>query len=179
MNEPSEWELIARLLLAAGCGALVGFDRERRDRPAGLRTFMLVSTGAALFGIVSIVGFRAGGGGFEDPGRVAAQVVVGVGFLGAAAIIRDRRGIIGVTTAASIWMMAAVGLAVSAGLYLIAVVATLLTFAILTVARRLERADRLSSASAERLTPDQTGPPASTSRRRRHQETDRETPRKT
>ena len=148
MAAPSEIELIARLLVAAGCGAVVGFDRERRERPAGLRTFMLVSTGAALFGIVSLVGFQAIGSDFADPGRVAAQVVTGVGFLGAATIIRERRSVIGVTTAASIWMMAAVGLAAGAGMYLIAVVATLLTFAILTVARRLEPASRPGASKA-------------------------------
>ncbi|MCS6802706.1 MAG: MgtC/SapB family protein [Chloroflexota bacterium] len=171
MSAPSELELIARLLVAAACGALVGFDRERRDRPAGLRTFMLVSSGAALFGIVSIVGFRASGNGFEDPGRVAAQVVVGVGFLGAAAIIRDRRGIIGVTTAASVWMMAAVGLAASAGLYLIAVAATLLTFAILTVARRLERAYRLSGTGAAPPTADRSETPPRLPTRQRRRDT--------
>jgi putative Mg2+ transporter-C (MgtC) family protein len=148
MTTPSELELIARLVVAAACGAVVGFDRERRERPAGLRTFMLVSAGAALFGIVSIVGFAAGGSGFDDPGRVAAQVVTGIGFLGAAAIIRERRTLIGVTTAASVWMMAAVGLAVGAGMYLIAIVATLLTFAVLTVARRLEPAGRRSASDA-------------------------------
>lgn len=142
MERPAELEQIARLLLAALCGAVVGYEREQRDRPAGLRTFMLVSTGAALFGIVSIIGFPAGGADFFDNGRVAAQVVAGVGFLGAAAIIRDARGVVGVTTAAGVWLMAAVGLAAGAGMYLIAVVATVLTFAILTVVRRMERSGR-------------------------------------
>jgi putative Mg2+ transporter-C (MgtC) family protein len=139
MTRPDEWELIARLLLAATCGAVVGFERERRDRPAGLRTFMLVAMGAALFGIVSLVGFPALGPGFDDPGRVAAQVVAGIGFLGAAVIFREGRGVKGITTAATVWMMAAIGLAAGAGLYLITVVATLITFLTLTLVRRAER----------------------------------------
>ncbi|GIW10314.1 MAG: hypothetical protein KatS3mg061_1371 [Dehalococcoidia bacterium] len=80
--------------------------------------------------------FRPLGPGFDDPGRVAAQVVTGIGFLGAAAIFREGRGVKGVTTAATVWMMAAIGLAAGAGLYLITVVATLVTFLTLTLVRR-------------------------------------------
>ncbi|GIW05672.1 MAG: hypothetical protein KatS3mg060_0477 [Dehalococcoidia bacterium] len=139
----------------------------------GLRTFMLVSLGAALFGLVSTVGFPAVGVAVNDPGRVAAQVVVGIGFLGAATIIRDPRGIIGVTTAASVWMMAAIGLAAAAGMYLIAVVATLLTFAILTLARRLEvthrPTDPRSLGPNEAGTPPETRPPPARPRRKQRE----------
>lgn len=115
-----ELEMVLRLLLAMTLGALVGFERWHAGKPAGLRTNILISGGSALFTIISVFGF----GG--DPARIAAGVVTGIGFLGAGAIIRRDEGSIGgLTTAASIWAVAAMGMAVGAGLYLIAVVATI------------------------------------------------------
>jgi putative Mg2+ transporter-C (MgtC) family protein len=110
-----------RLLLAAALGAAIGYQRERAQKPAGLRTHILISAGAALFTIVSTYGF-----GIEaDPSRIAAGVVAGIGFIGAGAIIRREGGIVeGLTTAATIWAVAAIGLAVGAGLYIISVVTT-------------------------------------------------------
>lgn len=124
-------EIILRLLLAAALGAGIGYQRERAAKAAGLRTHTLIALGAALFTVVSIFGFS----GAVDPSRVAAGVVAGVGFIGAGVIFRGMRGehVAGLTTAASIWVSAAVGLATGAGLYLISVVTTLITAGILMI----------------------------------------------
>jgi putative Mg2+ transporter-C (MgtC) family protein len=115
---PIELEMVLRLLLAAALGAAIGYQRERAKKPAGLRTHVLISAGAALFTIASIYGF-----GIEaDPSRIAAGVVAGIGFIGAGAIIRREGGIVeGLTTAATIWAVAAIGLAAGAGLYIVSV----------------------------------------------------------
>jgi putative Mg2+ transporter-C (MgtC) family protein len=127
----AEVEMILRLLLALALGAIVGFQRERAKKPAGLRTHVLICVGAALFTVVSIHGFSA-----EDTARVAAGVVAGIGFLGAGAIIRGGEGIVaGLTTAATIWAVAGIGLAAGAGMYLIAPVATALVLIILIIPR--------------------------------------------
>jgi putative Mg2+ transporter-C (MgtC) family protein len=121
--------MVLRLLLSAVLGGVIGFERERAKKPAGLRTHTLICLGACLFTVVSIYGF----GG--DVARVAAGVVTGIGFIGAGAIIRGgREGIIaGLTTAATIWSVAGIGLAAGAGLYLVAVVATLLILLVLII----------------------------------------------
>ena len=128
----SPWlEMILRFLLATALGAGVGYQRERAGKAAGLRTHILISSGAALFTIVSIFGFA----GAVDPSRVAAGVVAGIGFIGAGAIFRGARdeGIAGLTTAASIWATAAIGLAAGAGLYLISAIATAVTVGVLMI----------------------------------------------
>jgi putative Mg2+ transporter-C (MgtC) family protein len=109
--------------LAAALGAGIGYQRERAGKAAGVRTHILVSSGAALFTLASIYGF---GGTTVDISRVAAGVVVGVGFIGAGVILRGPRGeeVAGLTTAATIWVTAAIGLAAGAGMYLISVIAT-------------------------------------------------------
>jgi putative Mg2+ transporter-C (MgtC) family protein len=114
------------LLLAAALGGVIGWQRERAHKPAGLRTHILITVGAALFTLVSIYGFPG-----ADVSRVAAGVVTGIGFLGAGAIMQRNQTVEGLTTAASIWSAAAIGLAVGAGLYYIAVIATLLVFLVL------------------------------------------------
>jgi putative Mg2+ transporter-C (MgtC) family protein len=124
-----EWEVLARLAVAAGLGGAIGFERELREREAGLRTHMLVAVGSALFTIVSAYGFReflVNGGAVvrADPTRIAAQVVSGIGFLGAGAIIRQGLSIRGLTTAATLWFVAAVGMAAGAGYYSAALIAT-------------------------------------------------------
>ena len=122
-------EMLLRLLLAAGLGAAVGFERERHGKAAGLRDHILITVGAALFTVVSIFGFGVG----VDCSRVAAGVVAGVGFIGAGVIFRGGEGVAGITTAASIWVAAAIGLAAGAGLYLISAVATAITVGILLI----------------------------------------------
>jgi putative Mg2+ transporter-C (MgtC) family protein len=116
-------EMTLRFLLAAALGAAIGYQRERAGKAAGIRTHILVSSGAALFTLVSIYGFT---GGTADISRVAAGVVVGVGFIGAGVILRGQRGegVAGLTTAASMWAAAATGLAAGTGMYLISVIAT-------------------------------------------------------
>jgi putative Mg2+ transporter-C (MgtC) family protein len=122
--------MILRLLLAAALGAAIGYQRERAGKVAGLRTHVLVSSGAGLFTLASIYGF---GGAAVDISRVAAAVVVGVGFIGGGVIFRGERGeeVAGLTTAATIWMSAAIGLAAGAGMYLISAIATAVTLGIL------------------------------------------------
>jgi putative Mg2+ transporter-C (MgtC) family protein len=116
---PTELEMVLRLLLAAALGAAIGYQRERAKKPAGLRTHILIAAGAALFTIASTYGF----GVEADTSRIAAGVVAGIGFIGAGAIIRREGGIVeGLTTAATIWAVAAIGLAAGAGLYIVSVV---------------------------------------------------------
>ena len=122
-------EMILRLLLAAALGAAVGYQRERAGKVAGLRDHILITVGAALFTVASIFGFS----GTVDTSRVAAGIVAGVGFIGAGVIFRGEEGVAGLTTAASIWVTAAIGLASGAGLYLVAVIVTLVTIGILTI----------------------------------------------
>jgi putative Mg2+ transporter-C (MgtC) family protein len=114
-------DLALRLIVAAMLGALVGIERERRSHPAGMRTHLLVSVGAAAFTILSIEYFLAPG---ADPGRIAAQIVTGIGFLGAGAILKDGSSIKGLTTAASLWVVAAIGMAAGAGAWGVAVATT-------------------------------------------------------
>jgi putative Mg2+ transporter-C (MgtC) family protein len=126
-----EVEMVLRLLLAAVLGAGIGFQRERAKKPAGLRTHILIALGAALFTVVSIYGFGDKG----DPSRVAAGVVAGIGFLGAGVIFRGMRGDIpvGLTTAASVWVAAAIGMAAGTGLYLISVVVAVVAVLVLMI----------------------------------------------
>jgi putative Mg2+ transporter-C (MgtC) family protein len=131
----SEYEIAVRLLLAAGLGAAIGIERELRQKPAGLRTNMLIAFGAALFTMVSIV--LAGN---DVPERLAGQIVVGVGFLGGGAILRSDRGksVHGMTTAATIWVNAALGMACGAGAFAMAMTATAITLVILVVLPPIE-----------------------------------------
>ncbi len=123
------YDMVVRLLLAGGLGAVLGTEREFRRKPAGLRTNILIALGAALFTITSIL--MAGAGGSSD--RVAAQVVTGIGFLGAGAILRYRGSVHGMTTAATIWVNAAIGMAAGVGAFSLAVAATLITLVVLLV----------------------------------------------
>ncbi len=120
-------DMMVRLLIAALLGALVGFERERMGKPAGIRTHGMVALGAALFTVASIFGFESRG----DPSRVAAQVVTGVGFLGAGAILHQSGAVYGLTTAASLWVTAAIGLAVGTGMYVMSAEAAVLVFLLL------------------------------------------------
>ena len=119
--------MIGRLVVATLLGAVVGYERERTGKPAGVRTQGMVGLGAALFTVVSLQGFGAA----ADPTRVAAQVVTGIGFLGAGAILHERGGVHGLTTAASLWVTAATGLAVGVGMVWMSVVTTALVFLLL------------------------------------------------
>ena len=127
----SPWvEMILRFLLAVALGAGIGYQRERAGKAAGMRTLILVSAGAALFTLVSEYGFAAQG---VDISRIAAGVVAGIGFIGAGVILRgeSEQEVAGLTTAATIWVTAAIGLTAGAGLYLVAVIATAIIVGIL------------------------------------------------
>lgn len=126
-------QMILRLLIAVVLGAVVGYERERTGKPAGVRTHGMVSLGSALFTVVSMYGFGAAG----DPSRVAAQIVTGIGFLGAGAILHERGNVHGLTTAASLWVTAAIGLAVGVGMVMMTLVTTILVFLLLRFGPRL------------------------------------------
>lgn len=118
-------EPIARLIVAAILGAVVGLERQLTRKPVGLRTYMLVSLGAALFTVISTLEFQG------DSARIAGGIVTGIGFLGAGSIIATRGQVHGVTTAASLWAVAGIGLAAGSGNHLLAIVAAILVFLIL------------------------------------------------
>jgi putative Mg2+ transporter-C (MgtC) family protein len=127
-------ELLVRLLLAAVLGGAIGAERELNDQPAGLRTHMLLTIGACLFTLISAYGF----GGGTDPSRIAAQIVTGIGFLGGGAIVRYGLTVKGVTTAASIWATASVGVAIGAGSYVLGVGGAVLVVGTLFGLRRVD-----------------------------------------
>jgi len=146
-------DMILRLLVAAVLGGIVGMERGSGDRPAGFRTHILVCAGSALIMLVSMYGFE----GFadvplkypnnRDSARIAAQVVSGIGFLGAGTILHEGITVRGLTTAASLWMISAIGLATGAGMYLVSVVATIITFTTLTTFHSVEK--RFAAASSK------------------------------
>lgn len=120
-------QLLLRLVIAVVLGALVGYERERKSKPAGVRTHGMVCLGAAIFTVVSIYGFGAA----SDHTRVAAMVVSGIGFLGAGAILHQRESVHGLTTAASLWVTAAIGLAVGVGMIAMSLATAVLVFLLL------------------------------------------------
>jgi putative Mg2+ transporter-C (MgtC) family protein len=131
----AEWEFVGRLVLAAVLGGLIGWEREQAQRPAGLRTNMLVALGSALFTILSLKAFDSP---LTDPSRVAAQIIVGIGFIGAGTLVRTGEWVRGLTTAAGLWTVAAIGMAVGAGYYVLAMACTLIALVILVIVRFFE-----------------------------------------
>jgi putative Mg2+ transporter-C (MgtC) family protein len=128
-------DVFLRLALAAGLGGAIGLEREYRQKPAGLRTNMLIALGSALFAILSVeVGTGAG-----SPDRIASQVVSGIGFLGAGAILRSGQNVHGLTTAATIWVNAAIGMAAGLGAYGVAAGGATLTLVVLALLPLMER----------------------------------------
>jgi len=120
-------EMALRLLLATALGGIIGFQREKSGKEAGLRTNMLICLGSALFTVLSIYGFSG-----SDPARIAAGIAAGIGFIGAGVILHRTGGaVVGLTSAATIWAVAGIGMAAGAGLYIIAPVATVLAAVIL------------------------------------------------
>ncbi len=125
--------MIGRVVLALLLGGAIGFERERRNKPAGLRTHMLVAAGTTCFTVASIYGF--GDQIPRDPSRVAAQIVSGVGFLGAGTIFRSGSEVRGLTTAATIWLVAALGMLVGTGMYWLAIFTTIISALVLRFLR--------------------------------------------
>jgi putative Mg2+ transporter-C (MgtC) family protein len=133
------WPQMIQVLVAALLGGLIGLEREWRGHEAGFRTNMLIAMGACLFTIVSIHGFPLAGSTARDTSRVAAGVVTGIGFLGAGAIIQSRKSIKGMTTAATIWLVAAIGMTVGVEAYVLAVFSSAITFIILRFLRPVSK----------------------------------------
>jgi putative Mg2+ transporter-C (MgtC) family protein len=126
-----QWEALFRLLVAGAVAVLVGIEREREGKPAGARTYGLVAMGAATFTVVGIYAFGDG-----DPGaRIAAQIVTGIGFIGAGTILHMRRRVVGLTTAAGMWVAAGIGMAIGSGLYIVGIGAAIALFALLQFLR--------------------------------------------
>jgi putative Mg2+ transporter-C (MgtC) family protein len=137
-------DILVKLLLSAGLGALIGFEREHKNRPAGLRTNILVCVGATLVQVVSTDIFSRYSGIVNiDPARLGAQVISGIGFLGAGTIIREGASIKGLTTAASLWVVACIGLAIGNGSYIPGILTAVIAFMTLTMLKRLE--ERISN----------------------------------
>jgi putative Mg2+ transporter-C (MgtC) family protein len=148
-------DISARLVVAAVLGAIIGLEREMHAHPAGMRTHLLVSVGSAAFTVVSIFGFPSAPGpnGIvpTDPSRVAAQIVSGIGFLGAGAILKYGTSVRGLTTAASLWATAAVGMAAGGGAWLVALVTTLIVVFSLGPLNAVVNRMRLHAASLFRV----------------------------
>jgi putative Mg2+ transporter-C (MgtC) family protein len=133
------WPAMAQVLFSAILGGLIGLEREWRGRDAGFRTNMLIAMGSCLFTVLSIRGFPLDGSAAQDSARVAAQIVSGVGFLGAGAIFQSRNRTKGMTTAATVWMVAAIGMTVGVGAYTLAIFSSLVTFLILRFLRPVSK----------------------------------------
>ncbi len=132
-----EVEIVLKIIIAALLGATLGIEREMSKKPAGLRTYTLVCIGSALFAIISLSFVDAGQR--ADLSRVAAGVVTGIGFLGAGMIFREKDRIVGLTTAAEVWVLGAIGLAAGLGLYGVAILTTVIVLIILLGGKQFER----------------------------------------
>jgi putative Mg2+ transporter-C (MgtC) family protein len=141
------WDDLVRVLIpflvrcgaATLCGAIVGLERELKAKPAGFRTNTLICLGSAMYMTVGVLLQRETGGASIDPTRIAAQVVTGIGFLGAGCIIQDRGRVLGLTTAATIWVVAGIGIVAGAGFPILALVATVLVLLTLRVLGAFEK----------------------------------------
>jgi putative Mg2+ transporter-C (MgtC) family protein len=130
------WNMFVRVVLSICLGALIGYKQESRGRPAGFRTHISITLGACLIMMLSIyIGQHFG----SDPARIAAQIVSGIGFLGAGAIIKSGFNVLGLTTAASIWVMAGIGMIVGCGMYILSISGTVFIFITLNFLRKLEK----------------------------------------
>lgn len=153
---PHNWDMILRLLLATVLGGAVGIERGSGDRPAGFRTHILVCTGSALIMLVSMYGFDdtyvsgISNANNRDSARIAAQVVSGIGFLGAGTIMHEGVTVRGLTTAASLWMVSAIGLAAGAGMYVISIVSTAVMLITLVSFRSWEKRFASSNRNSRR-----------------------------
>jgi putative Mg2+ transporter-C (MgtC) family protein len=134
VGELLQLEALLRLILATVIGAVIGYERETKGHPAGIRTQALVAMGACLFSLVGILGVPL----HSDPTRIAAQVATGIGFIGAGAILHSEHDVHGLTTASTVWASAALGVAVAFGLYLVAVASLVLGLFMLLVVGRME-----------------------------------------
>jgi len=133
------WEIILRLAVASGLGLAVGMERALVHKEAGMKTHALVSLGAAVFIIISeIISLRYTSLGSLDPTRIASQIIVGIGFLGAGSIILQNNRLLGLTTAGGLWVTAGIGMAAGFGLFSLAIITTVLVLAILLIVNLFE-----------------------------------------
>ncbi len=130
-------EFLFQIILSALLGGFIGLEREYRQKPAGFRTHLLVSVGSTLFTILSIEAFRNFGGALTDPSRVASNILTGIGFIGAGAILHHEDRVVGLTTAAGLWLTAAIGMAVGTRFYTLAVATTFIIIGTYFVSRIL------------------------------------------
>lgn len=151
-------DIVGRILLAGFLGGLVGLERELRHKPAGLRTMILISMGAALFTVIS---YQAAGSFGGDHTRIAAQIIPGIGFIGAGVVLRERGTVTGITSAATIFVIASVGMAAGAAMPVTAVFTTLVLLAALIVLARIE--DHFSLSTHAVTVAVETPDPATTS----------------
>lgn len=136
----TNFDLITRLLLAAGLGGAIGFERERAHKVAGLRTHSIVAMGAALLSIISIYGFEGMAQGLSfDPARIISNIIVGIGFIGGGAILRQGPRIMGTTTAATLWLVAAIGIAAGIGFTYAALAGAAIGYLVLTLLWQVEK----------------------------------------
>jgi putative Mg2+ transporter-C (MgtC) family protein len=140
--------IVGQVFIAGLLGMIIGFDRERKHRDAGVRTMMLVAMGSCLFTALSMVAFPG-----SDPARVAAQIIPGMGFLGAGAIIKEGRNVQGLTTAATMWVTAAMGMAVGTGNWFIGIATTVIIWFVLVVMQRVKRSLPVAPESPTPLEP--------------------------
>lgn len=134
-----DWTAAGQITLAAILGGIIGIEREWRGRPAGFRTNILIALGSCLFTVLSIRGFPLNESSAQDSARIAAQIVSGIGFLGAGALLQTRNKTKGMTTAATIWLVAAIGMSVGTGNYFLAVFTTILTATVLQFLRPVSK----------------------------------------
>jgi putative Mg2+ transporter-C (MgtC) family protein len=146
MTPLSDTELIQRLLLAAAVGGLLGAERELRRKSAGFRTNILIALGAAIFTIMSVTLSP----GAADGTRIAAQIVTGIGFLGAGTILHNRDGVQGLTTAATVWVNAALGVAAGGGQYRLVIIGGAIVLTVLLVLGPIEAAIEMKSGGSKR-----------------------------
>ncbi len=140
-----DWEILIKILISVLCGAIIGAEREYTGKAAGLRTFITVALGSTIFSIISLEVSKVAAATMDpailrvDPGRIAAQIVTGIGFIGAGLIIFQEYTIKGLTTAAGLWTMAAVGMGIGFGFYWLALLSTVTVVSVLTALRPIER----------------------------------------
>lgn len=135
---PIDLEIMFQLVLAAVIGLILGIEREVIGKPAGMRTYALVTLGATVFTIISKHGFADAAGGVFDPSRVAAQIVTGIGFLGAGVIIFRGVKVEGLTTASGLWVSAAIGMAIGASMYSVGIATAIIAFIVMVVMRKFD-----------------------------------------
>jgi len=149
-----EWEILLRIILSVVFGFAIGFEREITGKFAGLRTHILVCLGACVFTVISIYGFKfvtaEGVSGINDPARIAAQIITGIGFIGAGTVMRHGTSISGITTAATLWVVASIGMACGCGMFILAGCSTLVSLAVLISVRHFEKRFLYSKLRSDR-----------------------------